>query len=82
MGRPKKYVQVIASIKAAVAAGRFNEGDLLPSYELLGSEHETSISTISLACKILRTQGVITSRPGYGIYVAKGAKAKCLSSSR
>ncbi len=67
-GTPK-YVQLANSIIKAIAEGKIDKGEILPSINELSFEFEISRDTAEKAYKYLRSIGVIHSVPGKGNFV-------------
>ncbi len=68
--RPIRYQQIADEIRGHIAAGRFRPGQVLPSEATLGAEHDASRVTIRKALEVLRTEGLVESRQGFGWSVA------------
>ena len=66
------YLQVEAQVKQAVAAGALKPGDALPSVRRLGAELRINPNTVARAYQDLERDGIISTVPGGGTYVADG----------
>lgn len=66
--------QLVHVLGAAIAAGRYQPGDGLPSEASLCDEHGISRSATREAIKMLTAKGLITSRPRQGIRVQPRAQ--------
>lgn len=64
------YAQVEIQVKNAIAAGALREGDTLPSVRKLAAELGINPTTTARAYQNLERDGVITTVPGGGTYVA------------
>lgn len=64
------YAQVEIQVKNAIAAGALKEGDTLPSVRKLAAELGINPTTTARAYQNLERDGVITTVPGGGTYVA------------
>lgn len=64
------YKQLISSIESAILAGKFREGDLLPSMNELSAQLGISKETVKKAYALLRDKGVVYAAQGKGFYVA------------
>lgn len=53
-----------------IASGRYASGQVLPSEATLGAEHDASRVTIRKALEVLRSEGLVESRQGFGWLVA------------
>jgi putative hydrolases of HD superfamily len=67
----RPYVQVAASIRAAILSGEFGPGQRLPSTAGLAAFFGVAKVTIGSAVRILREEGYVRSRAGSGIFVAE-----------
>jgi putative hydrolases of HD superfamily len=63
------YVQIAASIRAAILSGEFPPGAQLPTGEQLAEQFGVSRSTVHSAMRALRAEGFVRSRAGSGVYV-------------
>ncbi|MEL7155625.1 MAG: GntR family transcriptional regulator [Actinomycetota bacterium] len=68
--RPIRYQQIADDLRHRIASGRYRPGQVLPSEAALGAEHDASRVTIRKALELLRTDGLVESRQGYGWSVA------------
>lgn len=67
--RHTRYRQMVDSIKAGVADGRYRPGEKLPSEKYLIEEYGFSLTTVRKALDTLRHEGVIASSQGLGVWV-------------
>jgi GntR family transcriptional regulator len=65
------YRQLIEQVREAVARGRLAEGERLPSVRQLSKELVVNPNTIARAYTELEREGVLHTRPGLGVFVAK-----------
>lgn len=65
---------VVAEIERAIAAGSLRVGDRLPSVRQLCSQHGVSVSTASLAYRVLENRALVEARPKSGHFVAARQK--------
>lgn len=63
------YLQVAAQLRAAILAGTYAEGDRLPSQAQIAETFGVARMTAQQALRILREQGLISSRTGSGNFV-------------
>lgn len=63
------YLQVAALLRDAIASGQYRPGEQLPSRAQLAAWHEVSAMTVQNALRELRTEGLIVSRQGQGVFV-------------
>src|SRR5258708_12269374 len=64
------YAQIELQVKNAIAAGAVKEGHALPSVRKLAAELRINPTTTARAYQNLERDGVITTIPGGGTYVA------------
>jgi GntR family transcriptional regulator len=77
-GRPL-YEQVADALRAQIREGRYRPGDKLPSERELSERFEVSKVTARQAIVQLRAEGLVTSRVGYGVFVAAPGPPRRLS---
>lgn len=63
------YVQIAASIRAAILNGELKPGERLPSGAELGEYFGVSSLTVGNAVRALRDEGFVRTRAGSGVYV-------------
>lgn len=63
------YEQLADALRESIRAGDFGPGAQLPSYNALASEHGVAPNTVKSALAVLRSEGLIVSRPGKGSFV-------------
>ena len=64
------YLQVARLLKEDIAAGRYSEGDAVPSLRVASSELRVNIHTIGKAYALLEREGVLSRRRGDAFRVA------------
>ena len=64
-------VQVADTIRARIEAGEYAPGERLPGIVAMCAEYGTTSGTIQKALRILKAEGLVTSVPGYGTFVAE-----------
>ena len=67
--RSIRYHDIAQTIRARIVEGDFASGRLLPSESELSSEFEVSRVTIRRALEVLRDEGLIAARQGFGWFV-------------
>ena len=77
-GRPL-YEQVADALREEIRTGRYQPGDKLPSERELSEAFEVSKVTARQAIVQLRAEGLVTSRVGYGVFVAAPGPPRRLS---
>jgi GntR family transcriptional regulator len=70
-GRTPIYRQLIEQIREGVARGKLEPGERLPSVRQLSKDLVVNPNTIARAYTELEREGVLHTRPGLGVFVAK-----------
>ena len=65
------FQQIVHAVKRAVATGRLQAGDKLPSVRELAREQVINPNTVARAYQVLESEGVTHSRRGAGTFVAE-----------
>lgn len=68
--RETRYQQIADRIREQVEAGELTPGRLLPSEADLSRQHAASRVTVRRALEVLREEGLVDSRQGFGWFVA------------
>lgn len=63
------YQQVAGALRAAILTRKFSPGDKLPSQHELAERYGVARMTIQQALRIIKDEGLVTSRQGSGMYV-------------
>lgn len=63
------YLQIVAQVKQAVAAGMLRKGDALPSVRTLAGELRVTPNTVVRAYSELERASIVKARPGGGTYI-------------
>jgi DNA-binding GntR family transcriptional regulator len=63
--------KIAAILRAKIQAGEYDPDVALPSIVKLAEEHGVATGTIQRALKILKDEGLVETRPGYGTFVAE-----------
>jgi DNA-binding GntR family transcriptional regulator len=63
--------RLTAFIRAQIESGELGPGDQLPTVAQLASEHHVSRSTVHKALQVLKAEGLIVTRHGWGTFVAE-----------
>lgn len=66
------YLQIVAYIRQAVAAGVYRPGEMLPSLRALALDLTVNPNTVQRAYDQLEREGLVRSRRGVGLFVASG----------
>lgn len=84
-GRPDAkpvYVRLRDLIAEAILAGRYRDGDPLPSVRAFAAEQGANPLTVAKAYQGFQDEGLVVVRRGIGMFVAEGARARLASSER
>ncbi len=76
------YVRISEVIADAILAGRFTDGDPLPSVRALAAEEGANPLTVAKAYQGFQDNGLILVKRGVGMFVAPGARAKLRATER
>jgi GntR family transcriptional regulator len=77
-GRPY-YVQVADALREEIRGGKYGPGDRLPSERELVEMFRVSVNTVRAAVVQLRTEGLVESHRGRGVFVADQLPVRRLS---
>src|SRR5687768_3027762 len=76
------YVRLREVIANAILAGRYADGDPLPSVRALAAEEGANPLTVAKAYQGFQDEGLTIVKRGVGMFVAPGAAARLRSSER
>jgi GntR family transcriptional regulator len=76
------YVRLREVIADAILAGRYSDGDPLPSVRALAAEQGANPLTVAKAYQGFQDEGFIVVKRGVGMFVTPGAAARLRSSQR
>ena len=65
------YLQLVQQVTHAVRLGQLRVGDRLPTVRAVAARLVVNPNTVLKAYRHLEMQGILESRPGRGVYVAK-----------
>ena len=65
------YEQIVRQVKFAIAEGTLGPGQLLPSVRVLSQQLAINPNTIARVYTELEREGVLCTRPGLGVFVAR-----------
>ena len=71
------YTQIENHIKFAIASGRLQPGDRLPTVSQLSEQLNVNINTVAKAYRDLKRMDYITSRRGVGYFVKERVTTQC-----
>src|SRR4051794_13422535 len=76
------YVRLREIIADAILAGKYTDGDPLPSVRALAAEEQANPLTVAKAYQGFQDEGLIVVKRGVGMFVAAGARARLRESER
>ena len=76
------YVRLRETIADAILAGKYTDGDPLPSVRALAAEEQANPLTVAKAYQGFQDEGLIVVKRGVGMFVAPGARARLSESER
>ena len=76
------YVRLREVIADAILAGKYSDGDPLPSVRALAAEEQANPLTVAKAYQGFQDEGLIVVKRGVGMFVAPGARARLSESER
>jgi GntR family transcriptional regulator len=85
LGKPHDkpvYVRLRETIADAILAGKYADGDSLPSVRALAAEEQANPLTVAKAYQGFQDEGLIIVKRGVGMFVAPGARARLSDSER
>ena len=85
LGKPHDkpvYLRLRETIADAILAGKYADGDSLPSVRALAAEEQANPLTVAKAYQGFQDEGLIIVKRGVGMFVAPGARAKLSDSER
>ena len=76
------YVRLRETIADAILAGKYGDGDPLPSVRALAAEEQANPLTVAKAYQGFQDDGLVVVKRGVGMFVASGACARLRDSER
>ncbi len=76
------YVRLRETIADAILAGKYADGDSLPSVRAMAAEEQANPLTVAKAYQGFQDEGLIVVKRGVGMFVAAGARARLSDSER
>ena len=76
------YVRLRETIADAILAGKYTDGDPLPSVRALAAEQQANPLTVAKAYQGFQDEGLIIVKRGVGMFVAPGARLRLSDSER
>ena len=76
------YIRISEVIADAILAGRYGDGDPLPSVRALAAEEGANPLTVAKAYQGFQDAGLIVVKRGVGLFVAPGARGKLRAAER
>ncbi len=71
------YIQIENEVQFGIASGRLKTDDRLPSVRELSERVKVNPNTVAKSYRDLEVMGLVYTRQGMGVFVAKGATARC-----
>lgn len=71
------FMQIENHFRFAIASGRLEAGERLPSVTDLSERIGVNPNTVAKAYRDLEVMGLVHARRGRGVFVSKGVRAKC-----
>ena len=69
------YEQLAAILRAGIESGKYPPGRMLPSARTLSQEHDVSVNSVKRAIEVLRSEGLVRTVIGRGIFVSRPGQA-------
>jgi GntR family transcriptional regulator len=76
------YVRLRETIADAILAGKYADGDPLPSVRALAAEEQANPLTVAKAYQGFQDEGLVVVKRGVGMFVAPGARARLREAER
>ena len=76
------YVRLRETIADAILAGKYGDGDPLPSVRALAADEQANPLTVAKAYQGFQDEGLVVVKRGVGMFVATGARARLSDSER
>jgi len=76
------YVRLRETIADAILAGRYKDGDPLPSVRALAADEQANPLTVAKAYQGFQDEGLVIVKRGVGLFVASGARNRLRESER
>jgi GntR family transcriptional regulator len=76
------YLRLQEVIADSILAGKYRDGDLLPSVRAFAAEQQANPLTVAKAYQGFQDAGLIVVKRGVGMFVAPGARSKLGESER
>ena len=76
------YVRLRETIANAILAGKYKDGDPLPSVRALAADEQANPLTVAKAYQGFQDEGLVVVKRGVGLFVAAGARARLKDSER
>ena len=76
------YIRLRETIADAILAGKYGDGDPLPSVRAFAAEEQANPLTVAKAYQGFQDEGLIVVKRGVGMFVAPGARTRLRDSER
>lgn len=70
------YAQIMGQVKQAIASGKLNPGDQLPTVRQLAADMRINFNTVARAYRLLDEEGIISTQHGRGTYILERSPTK------
>ena len=76
------YIRISEVIADSILAGRYKDGDPLPSVRALAADEGANPLTVAKAYQTFQDEGLVLVRRGVGMFVAQGATERLRKTGR
>lgn len=76
------YLQLKQKLVAAILAGSYQEGSVIPSIRQVAADYQINHITVAKAFQQLVDGGILEKKRGLGMYIKTGAQARLLKAER
>ena len=76
------YVRLRETIADSIIAGKYSDGDPLPSVRAFAADQQANPLTVAKAYQGFQDEGLIVVKRGVGMFVAEGARERLGNSER
>ncbi len=71
------YIQIENEVRFGIASGKLKADDRLPSVRELSERIKVNPNTVAKSYRDLEVMGLVYTRQGMGVYIAKGVVPRC-----
>src|SRR6185312_16578034 len=76
------YIRLRETIADSILAGKYGDGDPLPSVRALAAQEQANPLTVAKAYQGFQDEGLVIVKRGVGLFVAPGARSRLKESER